>query len=253
MSEDLAFALELADEADELTTAGFRASSLRVDRKPNQTLVTDVDREVERRLRTRIAEARPEEIVVGEELGYDDAPADARWIVDPIDGTHNFVHGIPIFATLIALERDGRLVVGVASAPGLRRRWWAARGRGAFADGRAIRVSATGDLGAATISCDVLDPAPPGFPERLAALGRRCWRSRGFGDFYQHCLVAEGAVEIAVEPDLAVWDIAAVKLIVEEAGGRVTNLAGDPALQAGPTVSTNGLLHDEVLAALRDG
>jgi histidinol-phosphatase len=215
------------------------------------TLVSDVDTDIERRLRNRIAAARPGEVVVGEELGPDDVRAGARWILDPIDGTHNYIRGIPIFASLIALEREGSLVASVASAPALGRRWWAARGEGAFADGRTIQVSGINALGEATLSCaDLFDAERPEFVDRLAALGRRCWRTRGFGDFWQHCLVAEGAIEITIEPDLALWDIAAVKLIVEEAGGRVTDLEGDPALRPGPTVSTNGLLHDEVLDLL---
>ena len=250
MSDDLAFALELADRADELTLARFRAADLQIDRKPNMTLVSDVDTEVERRLRDRIAEARPGETVLGEELGSVDVPAEARWILDPIDGTHNYVRGIPIFGTLIALEREGQLVASVASAPAMGRRWWAARGEGAFADGTPIRVSAVDTLRDATLSWDLFDSGRTGLAERLGTLARRCWRTRGFGDFWQHCLVSEGAIEITVEPQLALWDIAAVKLIVEEAGGRVTNLEGDPALQPGSTLSTNGLLHDEVLAAL---
>jgi histidinol-phosphatase len=252
VSDDLRFALKLADLADELTMARFRALDLRIDRKPNMTLVSDVDTAVEQRLRDAIAEARPGELVLGEEMGFeDDGSADARWILDPIDGTHNYVRGIPIFGTLIALEREGLLVASVASAPALGRRWWAARGGGAFADGRAIRVSGIAALEHAALSCtDLFDSERPGLTDRLAALGRRCWRTRGFGDFWQHCLVAEGAIEIVVEPDLALWDIAAVKLIVEEAGGRVTNFEGDPTLRPGSPLSTNGPLHDLVLAAL---
>jgi histidinol-phosphatase len=250
VSDDLGFAQKLADLADELTMARFRALDLRIDRKPNMTLVSDVDKEVEQRLRDRIAESRPGELVLGEELGSDDAPADARWILDPIDGTHNYVRGIPIFGTLIALEREGVLVASVASAPALGRRWWAARGQGAFADGQAIHVSGVDVLEDATLSWDLFDSCRSELTDRMVALARRCWRTRGFGDFWQHCLVAEGAIEITVEPELALWDVAAVKLIVEEAGGRVTNFEGDPTLRPGSTLSTNGPLHDLVLAAL---
>ena len=252
MSEDLSFALDLADLADSLTLPRFRSPDLRVERKPNLTLVTDVDKDVERRLRDRIAEARPGESVVGEEL--EDQPGtagDARWILDPIDGTHNYLRGIPGFATLIAVEREGVLTAAVASAPALGRRWWAARGEGALADGVPIHVSTISRVEEATFCyTDPIDFDHHGLFEPFLSLARRAWRTRGFGDFWQHCLVAEGAVDVAIEPDLNLWDVAAVKLIVEEAGGRVTNLAGDSRLAPGSTVTSNGLLHEEVLAIM---
>jgi histidinol-phosphatase len=255
MSDDLAFALELADLADSLTLPRFRSPDLLVERKPNLTLVTDVDKDVERRLRDRIGEGRPGEAVVGEELEDMPGPAGgARWILDPIDGTHNFIRGIPGFATLIAIERDGMLAASVASAPALGRRWWAALGEGAFVDGHPIHVSAISRLEEATLCyTDPIDFEHQGLFESFMSVARRAWRTRGFGDFWQHCLVAEGAVDVAIEPDLALWDVAAVKLIVEEAGGRVTNLAGDPKLSPGSAVTSNSLIHDEVLAAFRPG
>jgi histidinol-phosphatase len=189
--------------------------------------------------------------VLGEEYGGGDS-AEARWILDPIDATRNYVRGIPLYATLIALERAGRLVVAVASAPALGRRWWASSGEGAYADGAPVRVSRIGRLEGATFSY----PSTRSFDEvgrteQLLALARRCETARGFGDFWQHMLVAEGRLEFALDPVVDVWDMAAVQLIVEEAGGRFTDLGGAARPDGGSGVSSNGLLHDEVLHALR--
>jgi histidinol-phosphatase len=247
---DLALALELADLADGLTLARFRAADLLVETKPDLTPVTEADRAVERALRQRIAAARPGHGVVGEELGGD-GDGDARWILDPIDGTKNYVRGIPVFATLIALERDGAVALGVASAPALGRRWWALRGEGAFADGRPIRVSRVARLADAQLSFSSLGGWDErGLGDRFLALARQCWRTRAFGDFWSHVLVAEGAADVAVEPEVALWDLAALQVIVEEAGGRFTDLAGAARPDGGSAVSTNGLLHPPVLAAL---
>jgi histidinol-phosphatase len=228
VADDLAYALELADLADSLTLPRFRALDLRVDTKPDLTPVSDADRAVEEAIRARVAKDRDGEGVLGEEYG-DDGTA-ARWIVDPIDGTRNYVRGVPVWGTLIALERDGELRVAVASAPALGRRWWASRGGGAFADGDPIQVSAIARLEDAVWSGV---PAP-----------RDVWHSRDLGDFWQHVLVAEGAVDVAAEPSLRVWDFAAIRLIVEEAGGRCTRFDGAPPTDGGSVVSTNGLLHD---------
>src|SRR4051812_34004506 len=184
-------------------------------------------------LRARIARDRPGEGVLGEEEG-DDA-TEVRWIVDPIDGTRNFSRGIPVWATLIALERDGQIVCGVASAPALGRRWWAARGEGAFANGASIRVSTVTALGNASVSCT--------YPRDLAVLERTVWHARGLGDFWQHVLVAEGALDAAIDARLALWDHAALEPIVLEAGGRIGEVRGQ-------FVSTNAELHGAVLAAL---
>jgi histidinol-phosphatase len=231
VNADLDYALELADAADALTLPRFRAADLHVETKPDLTPVTDADRATERMLRERIARDRPGEGVLGEEEG-DDATA-VRWIVDPIDGTRNFSRGIPAWATLIALERDGRIVCGVASAPALGRRWWAARGEGAFANGAPIRVSAVGALADASVSCT--------YARDLAQLEPHVWHARGFGDFWQHLLVAEGALDAAVDAPLALWDHAALEPIVLEAGGRIGDVRGQ-------FVSTNAVLHDAVLA-----
>ena len=253
MDEDLAFALELADVADDISLGRFRDAGLSVERKADGTFVTDADRAVERELRDRIAAARAGDPVVGEEFGADreGGPGFRRWIIDPIDGTNNYLRGIPIFATLIAVEREGELIAGVASAPALGQRWWAARGEGAFAGDRPIHVSHIERLEEAQLSFDSISGFEArGLGERFLALTRRCWRTRGFGDFWQHMLVAEGAVDVVVEPSVSVWDLAATKVIVEEAGGRLTDLSGIARADGGSAVSTNGSLHDEVLAAL---
>ena len=251
-ADDLGLALELAELADGITLERFRASDLVVETKPDLTPVSEADRTVEQLLRKRIAEERPAHAVLGEEFGVGDGPAaTTRWIVDPIDGTKNYVRGIPVYATLIALERDGALSVGVASAPALGRRWWAARGAGAFADGVPLRVSRVAKLEDAQLGhSSVSSWADHGLTERFLELERRCWRGRGFGDFWTHMMVAEGACDVAAEPEVSLWDVAAVQVIVEEAGGRFTNLAGLPRADGGSAVSSNGLLHDEVLGIL---
>jgi histidinol-phosphatase len=251
MHPDLTFALALADLADAITVERFQAEDLVVETKPDLTPVTEADRAVEQALRKRIGEERPAHGVVGEEFGAG-RPGTARWILDPIDGTKNYLRGIPVWATLIALERDGRVVVGVASAPALHRRWWAARGEGAFVNGRRIHVSQVADLSDAVLSYASLTSwEEHGLGGQFLALVRGCWRTRAFGDFWSHMLVAEGVVDLAVEPEVELWDLAAPQVIVEEAGGRFTDLGGTPTPAGGSSVSTNGLLHDRVLATLR--
>jgi histidinol-phosphatase len=250
MHPDLRFALALADLADTITAERFQADDLVVETKPDLTPVTEADRAVEQALRKRIGEERPGHGVVGEEFGADQ-PAATRWILDPIDGTKNYLRGIPVWATLIALEREGRVELGVASAPALHRRWWAARGEGAYVNGRRIRVSQVAELSDAVLSYASLTSwEEHGLGEQFLALARGCWRTRGFGDFWSHMLVAEGVVDVAVEPEVSLWDLAAPQVIVEEAGGRFTDLGGTPTPAGGSSVSTNGLLHDRVLATL---
>ena len=246
MNDDLRLALALADEADEITMHHFRSVTLAVKTKSDRTPVSEADEAVERSIRDRLERERPDDGILGEEFGAR-GEATRRWIIDPIDATKNYIRGIPIFATLIAL--DGH--IGVISAPALARRWWAARGDGAFCNGRAIHVSTIDSLGDAQLGYDdVAGFERLGLSERFLALARRCKRTRGFGDFWSHMLVAEGAAEIAVEPQVAHWDMAAVKVIVEEAGGRFTNLRGDARADGGSGVSTNRLLHEDVLQAL---
>jgi len=240
---DLSFALELAELADSLSLPRFRALDLQVDAKSDLSPVTDADRAVERALREKIAAERPGDTVLGEEEG--DGGGDVRWILDPIDGTRNFARGIPVWATLIALERDGEIVCGVVSAPPLGRRWWAARGEGAFVDGARMHVSSVASLDQAVLSAT--------YASDLEVLEPRAWHARGFGDFWQHMLVAEGSVDAALDAELALWDYVAPSLIVEEAGGRVTTLDGGPLEPYKRIVSSNGLLHDEVLELLNGG
>jgi histidinol-phosphatase len=235
--------------------ARFRATDLVVETKPDLTPVTEADRAVEELIRSRLAEVRPGDVVLGEEFGTsgeaDIGSGGRRWIVDPIDGTKGYARGIPVWATLIALEVDGDLVAGVVSAPALGSRWWAARGMGAQRDGEVVSVSQVSRIEDAHLAYDSVDAFESvGLDAEFLALARRCWRVRGFGDFWAHMLVADGSIDIAVEVGgLAVWDIAAVKVVVEEAGGRCTDVRGDACIDTGDVISTNGLVHDDVVAA----
>ena len=244
MSPDLAFAHELADAADAITLGRFRALDLRVETKPDLTPVSEADRAAEEAVRELVASRRSGEGVFGEELGDDGS--DVRWIVDPIDGTRNYVRGLPVWATLLALEREGEVVAAVVSAPALGRRWWGERGGGAWAAGTRLAVSQVTRIEDAVVSTTSTTGMPPGWP----AIARRAWNERGFGDFWQHCLVAEGSVDVATEPELQLWDYAAVALLVVEAGGRCTTFAGDPPSPGASFVTSNGLLHDEIVALL---
>jgi histidinol-phosphatase len=251
-SDDLVLALELAGLADEITLARYRAEDLVVETKPDLTPVTEADRSVEHLLRDRLAELRPDDAIVGEELP-DSGEGERRWIIDPIDGTKNYVRGIPVWATLLALEVAGQIELGVVSAPALYRRWWASRGEGAFTyDGRTTRrlhVSKIADLADAQLCFGGLeDWAGIGRLDDLLELARGCWRTRGFGDILQYMLVAEGAVEIGLDPEAKLWDLAAPLVIVEEAGGRFTDLGGTPRADGGDGVASNGLVHDAALA-----
>src|SRR5436190_17692779 len=246
MHPDLQLALELADISDRITLRSFRGS-FTVRTKADRTPVSEVDEAVEKAIRERLNRERPGDAIIGEEFGPA-GDSSRRWIIDPIDATKNYIRGIPVFATLIALDRE----VGVVSAPALHRRWWAARGEGAMCDGQTIHVSSVDRFEDAQIGYDSLtafDDRVLG--DRFLALQRRCGRARGFGDFWIHMLVAEGAIEIAAEPRVAWWDMAAVQVIVEEAGGRFTNLRGDARADGGSALSTNGKLHDAVLEALQ--
>ncbi len=249
MNADLTLALELADLADGITRPAFRRRDLVVSTKPDMTPVTEADRGVEEALRARLAQVRPDDAVVGEEFGTSGPAGGRRWVIDPIDGTKNFVRGVPVWATLIALQDEGgKGLVGVASAPLLGRRWWAHRGGGAFADGTAIQVSSVARLADAHLSYSSIGGWPS--PAPLLGLAAQCWRTRAFGDFWSHMLVAEGAADIGLDPVVSLWDLAALQVIVEEAGGRFTDLAGVARPDGGSAVSTNGLLHAEVLGLL---
>ncbi|MEB4210122.1 histidinol-phosphatase [Mycobacterium sp. 94-17] len=253
---DLALALALADRADALTAARFGALDLRVDTKPDLTPVTDADCAVETELREVLGRERPDDSIVGEELGGATTYTGRQWIIDPIDGTKNFVRGVPVWATLIALLHDGVPVVGVVSAPALRRRWWAAQGEGAFveangASARRLSVSSVAQLSSASLSFSSLSGwAHLGVRDRFIALTDAVWRVRAFGDFFSYCLLAEGAVDIAAEPEVSVWDLAALDILVREAGGTLTALDGTAGPHRGSAVATNGLLQQQVLDSL---
>ena len=253
--DDLRFAHVLADAADDITSRRFRALDLRVDTKPDLTPVTDADRAAEESLRNVLKRARPRDAVLGEEFGRIGA-GPRCWVIDPIDGTKTYVRGVPVWATLIGLMDGDEVVVGVVSAPLLGRRWWAARDGGAWT-GRSLtkatrcRVSDVSKVEDASFSFSSVT----GWEEqkRLAGfldLARSVWRTRAYGDFWSHVLVAEGAVDIAAEPEVSLWDLAALQVIVEEAGGVFTDLSGRAAPDGGSAVSTNGSLHEEVLQRL---
>jgi histidinol-phosphatase len=246
---DLALALRLADAADAVTLPRFLAADLRVTAKPDRTPVTDADTAAEDALRALLAAERPGDAVLGEE-GGGAVGAGRGWVLDPVDGTKNFSRGLPVWATLIALTVDDVPQVGVVSAPALGRRWWAARGEGAWcADARGTRrltVSGVADLADAYASTT----DSRGLGEGWARLGTAVWETRAFGDFWQYCLLAEGAIDVAVDPAANPWDLAAVVPIVEEAGGALTDLRGAPGFRGGDGLATNGLLHAAALAHL---
>jgi histidinol-phosphatase len=251
LDSELELALELADVADRISLAHFQSDGLVVETKPDMSPVSEADREVEQAIRRRVAQARPHHTVLGEEFGGD-GRGGPRWIVDPIDGTKRYVRGVPIFATLIALERDGELVLGVASAPAIGRRWWAARGLGAFANGRRVHVSNVQRLSDAHVSIASLDSwLKRGLIERLGPIGSAVWSASGYGDFWSHLMVAEGSADAALEPSGEVWDFAPLKVIVEEAGGRFTDFSGASTAGGGSAISSNGgPIHDALLAML---
>jgi histidinol-phosphatase len=261
LADDLALALQLAERADDISIDRFRAIDLEVTTKPDRTPVTDADRAVERVIRAGLAEARPNDGILGEEYGAaagSGEGASRQWIIDPIDGTANFLRGMPIWGTLIALAVDGVPVVGVVSAPALERRWWAASGHGAFtrrtgpkaeADARPLQVSGVRDLADASISYNSL----PGWDDagrldELVSLTRASWRSRAIGDMWSYMLVAEGVIDLAGEFDLQPYDMAALQPIIEEAGGRFTSVDGEPGPWHGSALASNGLIHDEAMA-----
>jgi histidinol-phosphatase len=247
----LDLALEMADIADAITMARFRAHDLEVTTKPDLTPVSEADQAVERAMLERLAEL-PDHSVMGEEYGTREGTSAYRWIVDPIDGTKNYVRGVPIWATLLGLEHAGDLVLGVVSAPALHTRWWAARGEGAFRNGHSIRVSSVRDLADAQVSFawDSSERFHTNqIGERMLALSHQSWRTRGIGDFWQHMLVAEGAFDVAIDPIVALWDIAAIVPIIEEAGGRWSTIDGRTD-ERDSFVCTNGRLHDTVIEIL---
>ena len=253
--DDLRLAHMLADQADAITMSRFKAIDLEVTAKPDLTPVTDADTAVEDAIRMMISRTRPRDAVHGEERA-DSGWGPRRWVIDPIDGTANFVRGVPVWATLIGLMVGDEVVAGVVSAPALSRRWWAHKGGGAFTgrnllQGVACRASAVRDIEDASLSYSSLSGwVDSGRGQQFVDLLRECWRTRAYGDFWSYMLVAEGAVDLAAEPELALHDMAALAVIVTEAGGRFTNLEGAPGVHGPGAIATNGLLHDEVVERL---
>ena len=256
-ADDLALALRLADVADAITLDRFRAADLRVTRKPDRTPVTDADTATEDALRAVIDSERPGDAVLGEERGGDLPDSGRGWVLDPIDGTKNYSRGVPAWATLIGLTVHGRAVVGVASAPALGRRWWGAHGSGAWTSEnggppRRITVSGVADLADAYLSTtDFRTFSENGDLPRWLALADACWETRAFGDFWQYCLVAEGVIDVAVDRAAGVWDLAALVPILDEAGGRLTDLDGVATHDGGNALASNGHLHHAALEVLR--
>jgi histidinol-phosphatase len=253
--KDLELALALADAADEISLARFQALDLKIETKPDRTPVTDADQSVEKKIREMISQLAPADIVIGEE--FENTGSSTRaWIVDPIDGTANFLRGLPIWATLIALRIDSTITTSVVSAPAMGRRWWASKGEGAFTrdvDGsvRKLSVSAVSDLSDSYISYNSIQQWQRiGKEKNIETLSQQVWRIRAFGDFLSYMYVAEGAIDAASEPDLKIYDIAALVPIVQEAGGRFTDLTGELSEHSCTVLASNGLIHEAIRAEL---
>jgi histidinol-phosphatase len=257
-SDDLSLAIRLADASDAITRERFGAADLVVETKPDLTPVSDADRTVERAIRDMLGTTRPDDDVSGEEYGSGTGSAPRRWVIDPIDGTKNFVRAVPVWATLIALLDGSTPVVGVVSAPALGRRWWAVRGGSAWTSAlgspaRRLSVSRVGGLADASLSYSSLSGwRDLGRRDAFVELMDACWRTRAYGDFWSYMLLAEGAVDIAAEPELSLWDMAALAPIVTEAGGRFTGLDGVDGVHSGSAAASNGLLHDALLSHVGD-
>ncbi|WP_203566318.1 inositol monophosphatase family protein [Aestuariimicrobium ganziense] len=254
-TDDLRLAHLLADNADSVSMQRFKAQDLVVSTKPDSTWVSDADTATEQAIRRTLAKARPRDAVHGEE-GDDTGWGPRRWIIDPIDGTNNFVRGVPVWASLIGLQVDGEMVASVVSAPALNRRWWASKGGGAFTGStllrpNPIRVSKVSTIADASLSYSSIGGwIEAGRGQQFVDLMRDCWRTRAYGDFWSYMLVAEGAVDIACEPELALHDMAALEPIVTEAGGRFSAIDGTAGVEGPGALATNGVLHDLALAAL---
>ncbi|HET9848546.1 MAG TPA: inositol monophosphatase family protein [Candidatus Dormibacteraeota bacterium] len=250
LDELLAFAMELADRADRIALQHFRRD-VQASRKPDRTFVTHADTAIEQELRDQIAGRYPQHGVLAEEFGAASADREVRWIIDPIDGTHSYIRGIPVFATLIALERAGTLELGLMSAPAMHERWHALRGGGAWSGTRRLQVSKIARVEHAQIFHGSRSGFSAAGKERgFDAVVEPAWRDRGFADFWGYALVSEGAGEAMLEPELAPWDLAAPLILVEEAGGRLTDFIGRRTYAGGNAVASNGLIHDAILERL---
>lgn len=254
---DLSLAMNLADIADKISLARFRANDLVINSKPDLTPVSDADQKIEQLIRDHLLKVNPEDGVIGEEFENKISTNNREWILDPIDGTKNYIRGVPVWATLIALRKDNEMICTVVSAPAINRRWYATLGEGAYLTEdilgekktRKLRVSAVGKISDASFAFAEVtkkDNWEQDY-EKFLSLSNDVWRSRGFGDFWGHMLVAEGAVDFTIEPKLALWDMAALYLIVKEAGGSFTNLSGVDGVSGPGVISSNSLLHNELL------
>jgi histidinol-phosphatase len=255
IDDDLRLAHVIADQVDATTMARFGAVDLTVTQKPDLTPVTDADRSAEEIVRAQLARTRPRDAIIGEEMGAT-GHSQRQWVIDPIDGTKNFVRGVPVWATLIGLVEDGEVVVGVVSAPALQRRWWAGTGSGAWTGrslsaARQIHDSEVSEVKDASLSYSSLGGwAERGRLRAFLSLAQECWRTRAYGDFWSYMLLAEGAVDIAAEPELALHDMVGLVPIVTEAGGRFTSLDGEDGPWGADAAASNGHLHDAVLEYL---
>lgn len=257
--DDVVVAHDLASLADSITMSRFETENLKVSSKPDLTPVSDADLAVEKAIREHLAAVCPDDDIVGEEFGGEADYQGRQWIIDPIDGTKNFVRAVPTWATLIALMVDGVPRVSVISAPALKRRWWAAEGQGAYRifdthDPVRLQVSEVSKLRDASVSfSSLMGWKRRGLMDNFILMMNSAWRMRGYGDFLSYCLLAEGAVDVAAEPSVCLWDLAALDVLVREAGGEFTSLDGRPGPHTGEAVATNGFLHDQVLRAINLG
>ena len=244
---ELQFALDLCEEIDKYTLSSFESRQFDVMTKADLSPVTEIDREAETRIRKLIGKSFPHDSIEGEEHGVETKGNQRNWIIDPIDGTKNFLRGVPIWGTLIALCVDDVPVMGVVSAPSLHRRWWASKGNGAFYNGKQIHVSKVDHLDLAQASFGNMNHfGPAGFEGALDKLNEKIARARGIGDFWSHMLVAEGALECGLDAVVEPYDIAPLKIIVEEAGGRFTSLKGEDTIRGGSAISSNSILHEDL-------
>jgi histidinol-phosphatase len=257
LKKDLALAHRLADLADAITMDRFQSADLTVTTKPDMSPVSDADQAVERMIRAEVEKQNPQDAVLGEEYGTS-GNSQRLWVIDPIDGTKNYVRGVPVWATLISLIEDGESVLGFVSAPALARRWWATKNNGAWVQfqnqsAKQIKVSKVSALKDAFFGYSSKDEwIEIGKENQFSQLVDSVWRTRAFGDFWTHLMVAEGVIDCSADPILNLWDLASLVVIVKEAGGEITSLDGSNPLQASNLVTTNGQLHQSVLAALNN-
>lgn len=248
LEKELQFVLNLCDEIDQYTLSSFEKREFSVMTKADLSPVTEIDQETERRIRTAIEKEFPEDSIEGEEYGIESNQSSRSWIIDPIDGTKNYLRGIPVWGTLIALCVDGQPVLGVVSAPSLHRRWWASKGNGAYVNSKKITVSKIDELSMVEASYgNIIQFKNAGLPGALDRMVESFGRVRALGDFWSHMLVAEGVMECGIDPVCEAWDVGPIKIIVEEAGGTFTSIKGEDTIYGKSGVSSNGILHKQLM------